>query len=144
MGVSFQNTSSPRGSWGKTSETYTDYQYQFLVPCQVSSELYACDLRTEGKVFREPKCRTPSRHTFPFHSFSTIIGVGVGAGAYILSRYAVRTKRPRIREHGRLIKRVLLAIVYLAGGQGSEWVELGEGMRPYPASDFPSFCCPSA
>lgn len=28
--------------------------------------------------------------TFLFHSFSTIIGVGVGAGAYILSRYAVR------------------------------------------------------
>lgn len=32
----------------------------------------------------------PMTRMFLFHSFSTIIGVGVGAGAYILSRYAVR------------------------------------------------------
>lgn len=29
-----------------------------------------------------------------FFSFSTIIGVGVGAGAYVLSRYAVSNESP--------------------------------------------------
>lgn len=45
-----------------------------------------------GDEFEGPDFWTPGpvRDTFLFHSFSTIIGVGVGAGAYILSRYAVR------------------------------------------------------
>lgn len=40
----------------------------------------------------------PVTPTFPFYSFSTIIGVGVGAGAYILSRYAVRSKNCQTGE----------------------------------------------
>lgn len=94
--------------------------------------LCACGLRTEGEEFGEPKLWTPGpiRHTFPFHSFSTIIGVGVGAGAYVLSRYAVRNKNPRMRErqskaHSRLIRRVLFAGVCLGGGRGSKGGEAG-------------------
>lgn len=53
---------------------------------------------TSGRMVRSlkrPGCGKfglpePMTRMFLFHSFSTIIGVGVGAGAYILSRYAVR------------------------------------------------------
>lgn len=64
------------------------------------SVLGACGLRKKGEEFGESKFWTPGpiRHTFPFYSFSTIIGVGVGAGAYILSRYAVRNKNHQMRE----------------------------------------------
>ena len=76
------------------------------------SVLCARGLGKEGEEFGESKFWIPGpiRPTFPFHSFSTIIGVGVGAGAYVLSRYAVRNKKTP--DEGKAGPRLRQSIVY--------------------------------
>lgn len=65
-----------------------------LAPLQggLRSVLCACGRGREEEDSEGPRFRTagPSRYTRLFHSFSAVIGVGAGAGAYVLSRYAVR------------------------------------------------------
>lgn len=70
---------------------------------------------------------------FPFHSFTSIIGIGVGAGAYILARYSVSGASVMQanmfcmpKGHGQILKSGWLDHLWKSqANQASEWLASG-------------------